>query len=243
MHDTAMEFGERFFSTYINGAKNLVIADIGSQDVNGSLRSVAPQGNNYIGVDFVAGRGVDRIINDPYSLPFEDNSVDVCLSSSCFEHSEFFWLLYNEIMRILKPSGIFYLNVPSNGDFHRYPVDCWRLYPDSGVALQNWGRRNGYNTVLLESFTGVQKNDIWNDFVAVFLKDEQYAHLYPRRMQQNMLAYTNGLMLGQQGFSNYCGKQQDQQLKNKIRLKIRQKFQQAVKKFFKQLSPVLSIWL
>ena len=30
---------------------------------------------------------------------------------------------------------LFYLNAPSNGEFHRYPVDCWRFYPDAGGAL------------------------------------------------------------------------------------------------------------
>ena len=31
---------------------------------------------------------------------------------------------------MLRPAGLFYLNAPSNGDFHRYPVDCWRIMPD-----------------------------------------------------------------------------------------------------------------
>ena len=26
----------------------------------------------------------------------------------------------------------------SNGDYHSWPVDCWRFYPDSGIALINW---------------------------------------------------------------------------------------------------------
>jgi SAM-dependent methyltransferase len=145
MHDTSMEYGRLFFNTNTNGAPGIKLADIGAQNVNGSLRSVALPGAQYIGVDFVAGNGVDVIITDPYSLPFEDNSLDVCVSSSCFEHSEFFWLVFNEIMRILKPSGLLYLNVPSNGVFHRYPVDCWRFYFDSGVACKT-GRAEAATT-------------------------------------------------------------------------------------------------
>jgi SAM-dependent methyltransferase len=184
MHQTALEFGHLFFNTYVAGEKGLSIVDIGSQDITGSLRSVAPPESNYLGIDFAAGKGIDIIISDPYCLPVDDNSADVVVSSSCFEHSEFFWLVYNEILRILKPSGIFYLNAPSNGHFHRYPVDCWRFYPDSGVA-QNWGKRSGYANVLLESFIGPQKNDIWNDFVAVFLRDVKYIGRYPKRMQES----------------------------------------------------------
>jgi SAM-dependent methyltransferase len=140
MHNTAMQHGKLFFDTYVDDRADLTIVDIGAQDVNGSLRTVAPANCKYVGVDFAEGKGVDVIIDDPYALPFDDATIDVCVSSSCFEHSEFFWLSFLEVLRILKPEGLLYLNVPSNGYFHQYPVDCWRFYPDSGRALQNWAR-------------------------------------------------------------------------------------------------------
>jgi SAM-dependent methyltransferase len=150
MHDTAMQFGEIFFKTYLKIGLEKIIIDVGAQDVNGSLRSVAPIGSSYIGLDFEKGRGVDVVITDPYQLPIDSESADVVVSSSCFEHSDFFWLLFNECLRILKPSGLLYLNAPTNGPVHRYPTDCWRFYPDSGIALQNWGRRSGYDCMMLE---------------------------------------------------------------------------------------------
>lgn len=210
MHDTALDFGRRFFQAYAGDARNRVIVDIGAQDITGSLRSVAPAGNEYVGVDFVAGKGVDVVITDPYKLPFDNESVDICVCSSCFEHAEFFWLVYLEILRILKPSGLFYLNVPSNGPIHRYPVDCWRFYPDSGVALANWGRRNGYRSTLLESFVGKQESDVWNDFVAIFLKDESHLGNYPRRMQDAISSFSNGLKNGSPQFSNFTERPEDQ---------------------------------
>ena len=213
MHDTAMDLGREFFKAYVRRDGNLKIVDIGAQDVNGSLRSVATPGNQYIGVDFAEGKGVDVIIQDPYTLPFEAGSVDVVVSSSCFEHSEFFWMLFTEIQRILKPSGLFYLNVPSNGYVHRYPVDCWRFYPDSGIALQNWGRRNGYQTVLLESFTSMQKRDVWNDFVAVFARDSRHAAEHPGRLQSTYKNYTNGYTVENGGaFTHATARQEDQGL-------------------------------
>lgn len=216
MHDTAMEYGTVFFNTYLKNTKDLTIVDIGSQDVNGSLRSVAPPNNKYIGVDFVEAKGVDVVITDPYSLPFEDESVDVVVSNSCFEHSEFFWLLFNETLRILKPTGLLYINAPSNGSFHRYPVDCWRFYPDSGVALQNWGKRSGYNCALLESFVGMRKNDIWNDFVAVFVKDESNNGKHTSRIQNAPMPFTNGRLYNSEKIANYVGPSQDQEAHQKL---------------------------
>jgi SAM-dependent methyltransferase len=205
MHETAMEIGRRFFETYLKNGKGLKIVEIGSQDVNGSLRSVAPPDNEYIGIDFAPGKGVDVVINDPYALPLPDNCADVVVSSSCFEHSEFFWLVFNEIQRILKPSGLFYFNSPSDGFFHRYPVDCWRFYPDSGMALQNWARRSGFNTALVESFTGtpLKKEDFWSDFVAVFIKDPAFIGQYPERILDTWPDHVNGLTYENKDFSKF----------------------------------------
>ncbi len=209
MHQTAIENARRFFMTYGNHRPGLTIADVGAQDVNGSLREVAPADCHYVGLDFVAGKGVDLLITDPYALPLADESADVVVCSSCFEHSEFFWLLFNEVMRVLKPDGLFYLNVPANGDFHRYPVDCWRFYPDSGVALQNWGRRSGFATVLLESYTANQGPQAWNDFVAVFLKDDKFTETFPSRIQDRFKDYRNGWVLGAESFSKPTRRSED----------------------------------
>lgn len=193
MHSTAMKNGIRFFDTYVAKISAPTVVEIGARNVNGSLRTVVPSHVTYVGVDLVAAPSVDVVLTDPYKLPFEDGSIDVILSSSCYEHSEFFWESFLEIQRVLKDSGLFYMNVPSNGDFHRYPVDCWRFYPDSGVALANWARRNGYKTTLLEAYTGRQGDDIWNDQVCIYVKDEAQASLYPGRITDEFLQFNNGL--------------------------------------------------
>jgi SAM-dependent methyltransferase len=209
MHDTALEFGKLFFETYYKDATGLTIVEIGAQNVNGSLGVTSPPGNKYIGVDCV--EGADVVLTDPYSLPFGTGSVDACVSSSVFEHSEFFWVLFNEILRILKPNGLLYLNMPSNGEFHRHTIDCWRFYPESGVALQNWARKSGINTVMLESFTGRTKAEMWNDFVSVYVKDEAHVADHPRRMLDSLWNITNGLRHGSSDFINFTRDHEDRQ--------------------------------
>ena len=176
MHQSAMENGQRFLDAYVARLGSVCIVDIGAQDVNGSLREVCPGNAKYIGVDFIEGKGVDIVIDDPYKLPFEDNTIDVIVSSSTFEHVEMFWLLFIEIIRVLKPNGLFYLCAPSRTGFHRFPVDCYRFFPDSGNALANWGRRCGFNTIVIEQYTN------FDDYVCVFLKDIVYLGLHPNRI-------------------------------------------------------------
>jgi hypothetical protein len=77
MHDTALKNGDLFFKTYVNSKKPIKILDLGSQDVNGALRAIAPKTAEYIGVDFANGKGVDIKITDPYKLPFKDNFFDM----------------------------------------------------------------------------------------------------------------------------------------------------------------------
>jgi SAM-dependent methyltransferase len=192
MHPTAYRNGSIFFVTYsqffIEGS---TVVDIGSQNVNGTLKDHVPSNFTYIGVDFVPGNGVDVILEDPYKLPYDDESIDLVISSSCFEHSEFFWITFTEIIRCLKPSGLFYLNAPSGGAYHKYPIDAWRFYPDAGEALTRYAHKVGYsNVVLLESY--IQKGGYWNDFCAVFLKDNSYLDFFPNRMIDGRNDFYNG---------------------------------------------------
>lgn len=188
-----MANGARFFQAYLADLESPLVLDLGAQDVIGSLRSVAPPRARYFGVDMVAGKGVDMVLADPYVLPFADGSVDAVVSSSCFEHVEFFWVALLEIMRVLGPRGVLYLNAPSNGSFHRYPVDCWRFYPDSGKALARWAVRNGFDAVLLESYVSAQQQDQWNDFVCVILRDRASLEQYPHRILDGLEGYSNAL--------------------------------------------------
>ena len=214
MHVTAMANAEQFFNTYVHNndsKKNLKIVEIGSQDINGGIRQLAPKDSEFVGLDFQVGSGVNLLLSDPYVFPLEDENCDVVLSSSCFEHSEFFWLTFLEALRILKPHGLLYINAPSNGSFHRYPVDCWRFYPDSGVALCKWARLNGIDAELLESYVSYQQQpEPWNDFVGVFVKERKHADLYPKRITDSHTKFMNGVTNKSDEILKHSRRTQDQ---------------------------------
>ena len=197
MHDTAYKHCSLFFENYLQHIPfDLNVIEVGSQDVNGSLKDIFNRPNiKYTGLDFVSGKNVDMLLIDPYKLPLADNSVDVLVTSSCLEHCDMFWVLYLDMLRVLKPHGLLYINVPSNrGVFHRYPVDCWRFMPDAGKALEKWGSISGYtDCTMLESFVGNMGADEWQDFVTVILKDKQYTSFYRDRITASINEFENGL--------------------------------------------------
>jgi hypothetical protein len=113
-------------------------------------------------------------------------------------------------MRVLKPGGLFYLDVPSNGLFHRYPVDCWRFYPDSALALARWSTHNKIDCTVLESFVGKQMAHGWNDCVAVFFKGALDQCTHSRRIMNLPIEFTNGILAGVDGVRNLTPLQEDQ---------------------------------
>jgi len=203
MHPQSFYAITKFLETYlvtqkssdiISKSHSNLIVDIGSYDPTFSIRRLVnatmPKAK-YIGLDQETGPNVDVVLSDPYKFPFPDGTANVVISTSVFEHVEFFWVLYLEILRILAEDGLFLMIAPSRGPYHKHPVDCWRFYPDSSDALVNWAKQNYYNPKILESFTStlsvdrsgkVHHHDLWADHIAVHVKEGANALQYPNRL-------------------------------------------------------------
>ena len=139
------------------------VVDLGAMNVNGSYRELFGKDVDYVGVDLEAGPGVDVVLSDVYKLPFDDESVAAVLSGQMLEHCGQFWTVFTEIARVLKREGLAFIIAPSSGPVHRYPVDCYRFYPDSFQALADWAGLR-----LVHSWT--DERGPWRDIVGVFQK-------------------------------------------------------------------------
>lgn len=195
MHPTAKENLTSFFKTYCKEEK-LKVLEIGSRSYGFNKNEYLPTNVEYIGLDLVPGGNVDVVIDDPYTYPLDSNSIDIVISTSVFEHTDFFWLSVLEIMRVLKPNGLFYMNAPSNGCIHRFPRDSWRFYPDAGMSLKDWINRNGGNSIVLESYTDYQQENhiTFNDFVCIFLKNKDFISEHPNRILYEKKTFFNGII-------------------------------------------------
>jgi len=170
MHYTSLLSGKAFSESY--RIKNGVVVDIGGRNVNGSLRDFFEKGEmKYICVDMEADPSVDIIVPPGEKLPFDDESVDLIVSTSCFEHDPCFWITFKEMTRIIKPSGYIYINAPTSGPYHTFPGDNWRFYSDAGQALAYWSGKQVSNEMVypvkvVETFNIL--GECWNDFVCVW---------------------------------------------------------------------------
>lgn len=121
--------------------EKIKLLDVGSYGVNGTYKEIFsdPEKYLYTGLDVNPGPNVDYVPSDPYCWPeLQDGSFDVIVSGQAFEHIEYPWRIIEEMNRVLKINGLICIVAPSRGPEHKYPVDCWRYYPDGFRALAKW---------------------------------------------------------------------------------------------------------
>lgn len=140
MHQSSYDIMQKFVLDYMKRDQETAIYDIGSRFVDGGTYNglFKSPGWNYIGVDLEAGENVHHVLKDPYQWNLANSCADVVISGQCLEHVEYFWMTMREIARIMKPSALLCLIVPSSGRIHQYPVDCWRFLPDGLKALARY---------------------------------------------------------------------------------------------------------
>jgi SAM-dependent methyltransferase len=127
-HKSCIIFGARSFTT--EEIKGRSVLEVGSRDVNGSLRSIinawAPE--RYVGVDIVNGPGVDVVCGaEDIADKFGNESFDVVISTEMVEHVKNWRKAISNIKRVCKPGGTVLLTTRSKGyGYHGYPFDFWR---------------------------------------------------------------------------------------------------------------------
>lgn len=93
--------------------KNKRVLDIGSLDINGSNRDLF-EDCDYIGLDVGEGKNVDVVsVGHLYDAP--DNFFDTIISTEVFEHDMFYEETVKNIIRMLKPGGLFVFTCAAPG--------------------------------------------------------------------------------------------------------------------------------
>lgn len=177
MHASSYHKMESFRQRYLKGreAEPIHICDLGSQDVNGSYRPIfAEVAWSYLGLDMAAGNNVDIVLRTPYVWrEVASCSADVVISGQAFEHIQYFWITMIEIARVLKPGGLCCILAPSSGPEHRYPLDCWRFYPDGMGTLAHFAQMEVLEATTQWNDEGyADGSDWWHDSMLVCRKPD-----------------------------------------------------------------------
>lgn len=105
-----LKLAKRGLPAFFTGQR---VLEVGSLDVNGAARSFF-QDCQYIGLDVGEGPGVDvPVPGEVYDAP--DGSFDVVLSCECMEHNPEWAATTSNMLRMLRPGGLFLLTCAGPG--------------------------------------------------------------------------------------------------------------------------------
>ena len=127
MHQSVIDWVARIAGAY--ELKGKTVLEVGSLNINGTVRPLFEGACLYTGIDFRPGSSVDLVMN-AHSLGFGDASFDVVISTEMLEHDDEFWVSMAEMGRVLKHQGLLIITARGNGFWpHDYPADFWRFMP------------------------------------------------------------------------------------------------------------------
>lgn len=137
MHNSILDFLRANLSKAEALGKRVV--EIGSQDVNGTPRSVVVPlcPAEYVGVDSSPGNGVD-IVADAGALcsRFGSESFDLVISTEMLEHVQDWKPVVQQMKQLVKPGGLLIVTTRSPGfPYHPYPIDVWRYTKDDAKRI------------------------------------------------------------------------------------------------------------
>ncbi len=131
MHLNEMYLATKFENKYAKFEAGNNVLDVGSLDINGTLKTVFPISRyNYIGCDIKAGPNVDIVLDSPHNWQYI-GYYDIVVCASVVEHVDDIYKFFENLRSVCKVGGIIWILAPAFAKFHEYPIDCWRVYPDA----------------------------------------------------------------------------------------------------------------
>ncbi len=118
MHAAAYDYIYCEFHLWRKDKTKLDILEIGSLNINGSVRSILePFAATYLGIDMQDGPGVDLVADGAfYELP---EAYDAIVTAEAFEHTPDWKQIIKQSYINLKPNGIFIATMAGEGrPFH-----------------------------------------------------------------------------------------------------------------------------
>lgn len=90
----------------------------------------------YVGLDIETALEYHALVKPDYTwngkiMPFENDSFDCAFGTEVLEHCPVPEMVLKEVLRVLKPEGIFFFTVPFLWNLHEVPHDEYRYTPFS----------------------------------------------------------------------------------------------------------------
>lgn len=131
-----------------HAGSNTIVLNVGGGPTRYSAREITLNLEAFLNVD---------LVGDAHNIPLEDASVDTVICNAVLEHVHDSEKVAAELMRVLKPGGLLYAEVPFIFFFHGYPNDFKRYTREglrrlfSGLDSAEIGISGGPMSALLQT--------------------------------------------------------------------------------------------
>lgn len=136
-------------------------------------RTSVPAGATYLGADLPGNARAGVTIAPDGTLPVDDASVDVVLSTQVLEHVDDPGRYLREAHRVVRPGGRLVLSTHGSMFFHPDPVDYWRWTCD---GLRRVVEEAGFRILSFEGIVGPGA-------YGILLVQETYYYRLPTRLR------------------------------------------------------------
>lgn len=122
----------------LGAAKGEVLGQLNYKERQDFYHFLKENRTQYLKVDLEYIPEEKNIVGDAEDLKeiVKSQSYDLVMAIELLEHTEHFWKVINEAIRICKTGGHIFISVPSfNYPKHEYPIDLWRIGPKTLSAF------------------------------------------------------------------------------------------------------------
>lgn len=112
-HEEQNLFIREIKGVYPNFFEEKKVLEIGSRNVNGSVRNFFTN-CDYYGIDLDEGPDVDEVRNGAF-FDHDNESYDVVCSTECFEHTENWHMIFLNMHRMTKDKGLVFFTCAGKG--------------------------------------------------------------------------------------------------------------------------------
>jgi SAM-dependent methyltransferase len=162
--------------------RNRVVLGVGTFDVCGTEEDFF-EDCDYSGLDLADGPGVDIACPaQDYDAP--DETYDTIISCECFEHNPFYKETIQNIVRLLKPGGLFLFTCATTGrpvhgiksleEESKVKFENWKTMPN--VFIENWDNDYYKNLTEEDIRLCIDIDDIFSEYE--FEVEENHCDLF-----------------------------------------------------------------
>ena len=111
-HDQQRDFIKKTKDHFPEFFDDVSVIEVGSLNINGTVRDFFTNTKSYVGIDLIEGNGVDVVMPGKF---YEAHDIDTVISTECFEHDKDWVKTFENMVSMARKGGFIVFTCASEG--------------------------------------------------------------------------------------------------------------------------------